>query len=176
MAMVSRQFGEMAQARAVPLIGFAVVIALLYWARVFFITFLTGVAIAFILDPVAVPTPAPAPAPDRLPVTEFLYARLGSVYQVLLMASFVPFLVYFMLSWRDHAHRSFLQFFDGEDRAVASKSLERIAEIVRGFVVGNFALGLLLAAFSSLIFWKLCLPYPLLTVPLSGFFSLLSFI
>src|SRR2546426_4151031 len=51
MAMVSRQFGEMAQARAVPLIGFAVVIALLYWARVFFITFLTGVAIAFILEP-----------------------------------------------------------------------------------------------------------------------------
>src|SRR5437762_13571640 len=51
MAMVSRQFGEMAQARAVPLIGFGVVIALLYWARVFFITFFTGVAIAFILEP-----------------------------------------------------------------------------------------------------------------------------
>jgi len=127
-------------------------------------------------DPVAVPTPAPEPAPDRLPVTEFLYARLGSVYQVLLMASFVPFLVYFMLSWRDHAHRSFLQFFDGEDRAVAAKSLERIAEMVRGFVVGNFALGLLLAAFSSLIFWKLGLPYPLLTGPLSGFFSLVPYI
>jgi predicted PurR-regulated permease PerM len=277
MAMVSRQFGEMAQARAIPLIGFGVVIALLYWARVFFITFFTGVAIAFILepfvallmrirfprslasfvvcsvallavylmglgaytqaaslvedyqenygqkvasavqnvrasieemekatyqllvparqkqkqqqqldqsrqrrkktpDPVTPPTPAPELPPDRLPVTEFLYARLGSVYQVLLMASFVPFLVYFMLSWRDHAHRSFLQFFDGEDRAVAAKSLERIAEMVRGFVVGNFALGLLLAAFSSLIFWKLGLPYPLLTGPLSGFFSLVPYI
>src|SRR5258708_17968679 len=51
MAMVSRQFGELAQTRAVPLIGFGVVIALLYWARVFFITFFTGVAIAFILEP-----------------------------------------------------------------------------------------------------------------------------
>src|SRR5262244_879374 len=51
MALVSRQFGELAQTRAIPLIGFGVVIALLYWARVFFITFFTAVAIAFILEP-----------------------------------------------------------------------------------------------------------------------------
>jgi predicted PurR-regulated permease PerM len=114
--------------------------------------------------------------PDRLPVAEYVYARLGSVYQTLLMSSFVPFLVYFMLSWRDHAHRSFLQFFEGEDRIIAAKSLERIAEMVRGFVVGNFALGLLLAAASSLIFWKLGLPYPMLIGPLSGFFSLIPYI
>jgi len=276
MAMVSRQLGEFAQTRAFPLIGFGVVIALLYWARVFFITFFTAVAMAFILepfvallmrirfprslasfvvcsvallavylmglgaytqvaslvedyqenygqkvatavqnvrstieevekstyqlvvparqqqkqqqldqsrqrrkktpDPVTPPTPVPEIQPDRLPVTGFLYARLGSLYQILLMASFVPFLVYFMLSWRDHAHRSFLQFFEGEDRAVAARSLERIAELVRGFVVGNFALGLLLAAFSSLIFWKLGLPYPLLTGPISGFFSLVPYV
>ena len=92
------------------------------------------------------------------------------------MSSFVPFLVYFMLSWRDHAHRSFLQFFEGDDRLVAARSLERIAEMVRGFVVGNFVLGLLLASASSLIFWKMGLPYPLLTGPLSGFFSLVPYI
>src|SRR5258708_22459456 len=51
MAMVSRQFGELAQTRAVPLIGFGVLIAILSWARVFFITFFTAVAIAFILEP-----------------------------------------------------------------------------------------------------------------------------
>ncbi len=280
MALVSRQLDEMARTRAFPLIAFGVVIALLYWARVFFITFLTGVAIAFILEPfvallmrirfprslasfvvcsvallavylmglgaytqvsslmedyqqnyvqkvadsvqnvrssieemekaiyrVVVPArqqqkqqqaidsrqrrkkaadPVPSAVPsalppetapaDRLPVTEYLFARLSSVYQILLMSSFVPFLVYFMLSWRDHAHRSFLQFFEGEDRLIAARSLERIAELVRGFVVGNFALGLLLATVSSLIFWKLGLPYPLLTGPLSGFFSLVPYI
>src|SRR5437763_2586862 len=128
------------------------------------------------------PPPAPdnpvveSPAPDRLPIAEFLYARLGSLYQTVLMSSFVPFLVYFMLRWRDHAHRSFLQFFEGEDRQIAARSLERIAELVRGFVVGNFALGLLLASISSLIFWKLGLPYPMLTGPLSGFFSLVPYI
>src|SRR5207253_7687681 len=52
MALVSRQqLSELAETRAVPLIGLGVTIALLYWARVFFITFFTGVAIAFILEP-----------------------------------------------------------------------------------------------------------------------------
>src|SRR6266853_2536585 len=52
MALVSRPLGSIvSQTRALPLIGLGVVIALLYWARVFFITFFTGVAIAFILEP-----------------------------------------------------------------------------------------------------------------------------
>ena len=134
-------------------------------------------------EPVEQPAPpAETPIPevrirqDRSPVTEFIYANLEWVYQVLLMASFVPFLVYFMLSWRDHMYRSFLQFFDGEDRAAAAKSLQGIAGMVRTFVVGNFALGLLLSAASSLIFWKMNLPYPLLVGPLSGFFSLVPYI
>ena len=65
------------------------------------------------------------------------------------MSSFIPFLVYFMLSWRDHINRSFLQFFHGEDRLVAARSLQGIADMVRAFVVGNFVLGLLLAVISS---------------------------
>ncbi len=273
MAVVARQFGSLpAPSRAFSVISLGVVIALLYWARVFFITFVTAMAIAFILErfvellmrirfprsfasfvvcsvallavyltglgaytqvaslvvdyqqnygqrvaqaiqdvrsaieemekatyqlvvpakqqekqlevsrqrkkkaPPAPAPPAPPPVVDRLPVTEFLVSRLGSVYEILLMASFVPFLVYFMLSWRDHAHRSFLLFFQGEDRLVADKSLEKIGELVRGFVVGNFALGLILATVSSLLFWKMGLPYPLLTGPLSGFFSLIPYI
>jgi len=279
MALVSRHLPEVVETRAVPVIGLGVIIALLYWARVFFITFLTAVAIAFILEPFVVllmrirfprslasfvvcsvallgvylvglgaytqvasllddyqqnygekvaeavhnvrssveemektvyrvvvparqqqkqqqdlsrqnlkkkkspppvvPETTPLPedrTPDRLPVAEYIYARLGSLYQTVLMSSFVPFLVYFMLSWRDHAHRSFLQFFEDEDRGVAAKSLEVIAEMVRNFVVGNFALGLLLASASSLLFWKMALPYPLLIGPLSGFFSLVPYI
>ena len=113
---------------------------------------------------------------ERTPVGEYVYARLGSLYQVLLMASFVPFLVYFMLSWRDHINRSFLQFFHGEDRLIAARSLEGIAEMVRAFVVGNFLLGLLLAVVSSAAFWLIHLPYPLLVGPLSGVLSLVPYV
>jgi predicted PurR-regulated permease PerM len=113
---------------------------------------------------------------EQKPLSDLLYERMGSLYQILLMSSFIPFLVYFMLSWRDHVHRSFLQFFDGEDRVAAARSLQGIGDMVRGFVVGNFLLGVLLAVLSSIIFWMIRLPYPLLAGPVSGFLSLVPYI
>ncbi len=135
----------------------------------------------------AAPSPAvtpelPAPIPEvriheeNTPIADYIASRLSSFYQILLMVSFVPFLVYFMLSWRDHINRSFLQFFHGEDRLVAARSLQGIAEMVRAFVVGNFLLGLLLALLSSTAFWLMRLPYPLLVGPLSGFLSLVPYV
>lgn len=113
---------------------------------------------------------------ETSPIGEFISSRLSSFYEIFLMASFIPFLVYFMLSWRDHINRSFLQFFHGEDRLVATRSLQGIADMVRAFVVGNFLLGLLLALLSSIMFWLIHIPYPLLMGPLSGFFSLVPYI
>jgi predicted PurR-regulated permease PerM len=134
----------------------------------------------------AEPPPVPIPQPpaiqevriheDRTAITDYIYSRLNSFYQILLMASFVPFLVYFMLSWRDHLNRSFLQFFQGEGRMVAARSMEGIAGMVRAFVVGNFLLGILLAILSSAVFWVIRLPFPLLVGPLSGFLSLIPYI
>ncbi len=113
---------------------------------------------------------------ENTPIGNFIYAGLSSFYQILLMASFVPFLVYFMLSWRDHINRSFLQFFHGEDRLIAARSLAGVADMVRAFVVGNFLLGLVLASISSLIFEWLHLPFALLAGALSGFLSLVPYV
>ena len=127
----------------------------------------------------AAPPSAAAPEPARTPGTpigDYIFARLGSFYEVLLMASFVPFLVYFMLSWRDHINRSFLQFFRGEDRLIAARSLAGVAGMVRAFVVGNFLLGLLLSVLSAVGFWLVRLPYPLLVGPLSGCLSLFPYV
>ncbi|MCL4855144.1 MAG: AI-2E family transporter, partial [Bryobacteraceae bacterium] len=89
---------------------------------------------------------------QRTPLVNYLYSYLSSFYNILLMASFVPFLVYFMLSWRDHIRRSFLQFFDGQARLIAGKSWHGIAEMARAYIVGNFVLGLLLSMASWLFF------------------------
>ncbi len=134
----------------------------------------------------ATSAPQPPPEPPAIPevrihqeqsaIGSFIYSGLSSFYQVLLMASFVPFLVYFMLSWRDHINRSFLQFFHGEDRVVAARSLAGVADIVRAFVVGNFLLGLFLTALSSAIFAWLRLPFALLAGALSGFLSLVPYV
>jgi len=131
-------------------------------------------------QPVIPPPPGTIPEvrihAEPASISEFISARLSSVYQILLMVSFVPFLVYFMLSWRDHINRSFLQLFHGEDRLVAARSLQGIADMVRAFVVGNSFLGLLLAIVSSIIFWLMGLPLAALVGPLSGFLSLVPYV
>jgi len=113
---------------------------------------------------------------DENPVTAYISARIGTFYQALLMASFVPFLVYFMLSWRDHIHRSFLHFFRGGDRVVAARSLRGVGDMVRGYVVGNFVLGCMLASLSSTAFRFMNIDYPLLAGPMSGFLSLVPYV
>jgi predicted PurR-regulated permease PerM len=135
------------------------------------------------------PAPAPVPVPvvpgaiqevrihdDRNPIGDYIYARLGTVYEFILMASFVPFLVYFMLSWRDHIYRSFLRFFEGPDRMAAARSLEGVAEMARAFVVGNFMIGVMLAVLSWIAFAIIRIPYPFLVGSLSGSLSLVPYI
>jgi predicted PurR-regulated permease PerM len=113
---------------------------------------------------------------DSNPIADFVYPRLASLYEFLLMASFVPFLVYFLLSWGGHVNRAFLQFFSGEDRVIASKSLQGIGEMVRAFVVGNSLLGVMLALVSTIGFWIVGVPFPVLAGPLSGFLSLIPYV
>jgi predicted PurR-regulated permease PerM len=113
---------------------------------------------------------------DDNPVNTYISARIGTFYEALLMASFVPFLVYFMLSWRDHIHRSFLHFFHGGDRVIAARSLRGVGDMVRGYVVGNFVLGCMLAALSSTAFRFMGIDYPLLAGPMSGFLSLVPYV
>jgi len=126
--------------------------------------------------------PVPAQIPEvrihsePTPLLTYLYGYIRSFYDVLLMASFVPFLVYFMLSWRDHLRRSFLYLFSGAERQVVGKSWQGVADMVRAYVIGNFILGLMLATISCSFFFSIRLPYWPLVGPLSGFLSLVPYV
>ena len=63
---------------------------------------------------------------DRNPISTYVVASLGTLYEFVLMSSFMPFLVYFMLSWRDHIYKSFLRFFEGADRLVVARSVSGV--------------------------------------------------
>jgi predicted PurR-regulated permease PerM len=131
--------------------------------------------------PVAAPVTAPAIPEVRIhaepaPPFSFLYSYVRSIYGVVLMASFVPFVVYFMLSWRDHLRRSFLYLFSGADRQIAHKTWESIADATRAYVIGNFMLGLILAVASASFFLAIHMPYWLLVGVLSGFLSLVPYV
>ena len=113
---------------------------------------------------------------ERSPVVEYLYGNWRQFYDILLMSSFVPFLVYFMLSWRDHFVHNFLRVFQGESRGIAAAALDGIARMARAYVVGNFILGLLLALVSMGFFRIVKVPYWLIVGPVSGFLSLVPYI
>ena len=133
-----------------------------------------------VLDQIVPALPAPIPEvrihDDRNPITDYIYGKLGTLYEVILMASFVPFLVYFMLSWRDHMYRSFLRLFEESDRITATRSIEGVAAMARAFVVGNFVIGILLSLLTWAAFALLRLPYPSLVGVLSGFLTLLPYL
>lgn len=134
-----------------------------------------------------IPDPVPPPAlpgaiqevrirPEPTPLYKIVYDYVSSLYNVLLMASFVPFLVYFMLAWRDHLRTRFISIFRGELRLSAAEGWHRIADVARAYVFGNFMLGILLGVASSIFFASVRLPYWLLVGPLSGFLSLVPYL
>jgi predicted PurR-regulated permease PerM len=126
--------------------------------------------------------PAPPPVQEvrirqeQAPLLNSVYEYIASLYNVLLMGSFVPFLVYFMLSWRDHLRKRFLSIYEGDDRQAASKIWQSIAGMARGYVVGNFILGLILAVASAICFWTWHLPYWPMIGFISGFLSLVPYV
>ena len=105
-----------------------------------------------------------------------IYDYLSSLYNVLLMGSFVPFLVFFMLSWQDHLRKRFLSLFEGQDRSVAGRTLQSIGDMARAYVVGNFILGLILSVVSGFCFWTWHLPYWEMVGVVSGFLSLVPYV
>src|SRR6202012_4005792 len=87
---------------------------------------------------------------DPKPLVNSFYAYASGYFHVLVMAGFVPFLVYFMLSWRDHISRTFLRLFQGDTRYVAGKSWLGISEATRAYVLGNFFLWIFLSSLSAI--------------------------
>jgi len=74
------------------------------------------------------------------------------VGEVLLAISFIPFLVYFMLTWKDHAHSATVQLFPKEHRLTAFRTVGRISTMIRGFIAGNILVGFLNSIVSSMCF------------------------
>jgi predicted PurR-regulated permease PerM len=129
------------------------------------------------------PEPPPPPAIQEVhvqqeptPLYRYAYDYLREFYSTLLMASFVPFLVYFLLSWRDRLRSRYLMLFEGEGRHAAAYAWVGIGAMVRAYVIGNFMLGILLTIASSLIFAGANVPYWLLAGSISGFLSLVPYI
>ncbi len=134
----------------------------------------------------AIPPPVSAPLPAAIQQVRLVseprsflasvYIYLSRYLHVLVMASFVPFLVYFMLSWRDRIGESFLRLFRGQEQIIVERAWIGIASSTRAYVLGNFLLWIFVSTVSAAVFFALGIPYWGLAATVSGFLSLLPYI
>lgn len=134
----------------------------------------------------AAPIPAPPPQPPQIqevrirpeprPAISYIYFYVSPYFRAILMASFVPFLTYFMLSWRDHVRKTVLQLFPGEQRYAVGRSWDSVAASTRAYLLGNVVLGALLSAASAATFFFFKVPYWPLIGLISGFLSLMPYV
>ncbi len=109
-------------------------------------------------------------------VTDLVTRGFGSFSQVLLALTFVPFLIYFMLSWQQHARSATVMLFRMEHRHTAYVTLGLISRMIRSFMVGNLLIGLLMAVVSMAAFGAFHLPFFLIVGAISGFLSLVPYL
>lgn len=106
---------------------------------------------------------------DPTPFISTLYLYSSQYFHLMFLASFVPFLLYFMLSWRDRLGQNAIRIFHGKDRYVISKTWIGIGDATRAYVLGNFLLWVFLSSLSATTFFFLGIPY----WPLVGIISAL---
>jgi predicted PurR-regulated permease PerM len=108
--------------------------------------------------------------------TSALTVGAGKVWDVALTVSFVPFLVYFMLTWQEHARAATVMLFRLENRNTAYVTLGRISAMIRSFLVSNLLMGIFMGAASTVAFAFLHLPYFYFVGFISGFVSLVPYL
>ena len=107
---------------------------------------------------------------------DLLTRGFGSVTQLAMAASFIPFLVFFMLTWQEHARAATVCLFPPENQRPAYVTIGLISVMVRNFIIGNFLIGLLIGALSTLLFGLLHVPYFYFVGFVSGFLSLVPYL
>ncbi len=108
--------------------------------------------------------------------TDLLSRSASSVSEGVLALTFIPFLVYFMLSWQDHVRSASVMLFKMENRNAAYQMLGLVAGMIRSFIVGNFIIGVFLSGCSVVVFSILGLPYFYFLGVISGFLSLVPYL
>ena len=116
-----------------------------------------------------------APPPSSR-FTDIVRMDFGSLSHAALALSFVPFLVYFMLTWQQHVRSATVMLFRMENRHTAYRTLKLIAAMIRSFIVGNFLVGLFIAAVSTVFFALMHVPFFYVVGVVSGFLSMIPYL
>jgi len=118
-----------------------------------------------------------AAAPAQPGVVRNLIMRgIGSLYALFLEATFVPFLVFFMLAEKRQVWHGTLQLFPSSRRTQVKETLEDLRDVLRDYLIGMSLVTLLVMAASSLFFWILGMDHTILTGIASGLLNMVPYI
>lgn len=120
--------------------------------------------------------PVPVQVQEAPTLTRLISAGANQFGELALAASFAPFLIYFMLTWKAHVHAATLHILPREHRPTGYRTIGRISEMVRAFIVGNLIVGSLNAVACTVIFWILGLPYFYFVGSISAFVGLIPYL
>ena len=126
----------------------------------------------------------PVPPPDKNTVkveqqtswAEYVSSSLGGFTEVVLAVSFIPFLVFFMITWQEHVRAATVMLFKMENRNTAYVTLGRISKMIKAFMLGNLIIGLFTSLVTTVVFLAIGLPNAFVLGFLSGFLSLVPYL
>jgi len=120
--------------------------------------------------------PLPVEVRGATGLSGLISASAGTLGEVIGAMGFVPFLVFFMLTWKDHAHAATVRLFPKDHRMMAHRTIGKISEMIRVFITGNVLVCLINAMVSTSVFWLLGIPYFYFIGFISGFFSIIPYL
>lgn len=107
---------------------------------------------------------------------DYLTKSFGGLTDFLLAMAFIPFLIYFMLSWQEHVRAATVMLFKLENRNTAYVTLGAISKMIRSFIVGNVVVGLFMSGALIVVFGFVHVPYFYFVGFISGFLSLIPYL
>jgi predicted PurR-regulated permease PerM len=119
---------------------------------------------------------APVRPTEAPPVREWLFRGVGSLYSILLVATFVPFLVFFMLAAKRRIWKATMDLFPLENHTRVEAALDEVNSVLRSFVAGNALVEVILMLVSWAFFLVIHLEYPFLTGCVSGLLNLVPYL
>ncbi|MBV8206610.1 MAG: AI-2E family transporter [Acidobacteria bacterium] len=108
--------------------------------------------------------------------TQYVTSGFGGLTDFFFATAFIPFLMYFMLSWQEHVRACTVMLFRLENRNTAYVTLGAISNMIRSFIVGNVLVGLFMSAALVLVFALSGVPYFYFVGFISGFLSLIPYL
>ncbi len=107
---------------------------------------------------------------------QYLVRGIGSVYTFIVTVMFVPFLVFFMLTAKNHIWRGTLNLFSDQHREQAETVILNIGHMIRRYIFGNMMVALMSAALITPVFSLMQLHFALLIGPITAFLSMIPYL